>query len=168
PFDTELVARTVATMPVPVLTGVGHETDRSVADEVAHTACKTPTACAQVLVAQVRSFLDGLDDAAHRVSARARSRTAVAKRQLDHASLRVRTSVPSALTREAGRVDRHRARLHERGRRATRDAAASLHAREQSVARTAALQLERASLRIVAADATVRALDPHRVLERGS
>ena len=44
PFDTELVARAIAAMPVPVLTGVGHEVDRSVADEVAHTACKTPTA----------------------------------------------------------------------------------------------------------------------------
>ena len=33
--------------PVPVLTGLGHEIDRSVADEVAHTSFKTPTACAQ-------------------------------------------------------------------------------------------------------------------------
>ena len=41
-------------MSVPVLTGVGHEVDRSVVDEVAHTACKTPTACAQILVDQVR------------------------------------------------------------------------------------------------------------------
>ncbi|MFN8026549.1 MAG: exodeoxyribonuclease VII large subunit [Acidimicrobiia bacterium] len=38
PFDTDIVARAVAEMPVPVLTGVGHEIDRSVADEVAHTA----------------------------------------------------------------------------------------------------------------------------------
>ena len=36
--------------PVPVLTGIGHEIDTSVADEVAHTAAKTPTACAQLLV----------------------------------------------------------------------------------------------------------------------
>ena len=50
PFDTELVARAIAAMAVPVITGVGHETDRSVADEVAYTACKTPTACAQLLV----------------------------------------------------------------------------------------------------------------------
>ena len=45
-FDTEVIARAIARSPVPVLTGLGHEIDRSVADEVAHTALKTPTACA--------------------------------------------------------------------------------------------------------------------------
>jgi exodeoxyribonuclease VII large subunit len=52
-FDTDLVARAIAGMPVPVITGVGHETDRSVADDVAYRACKTPTACAQLLTARV-------------------------------------------------------------------------------------------------------------------
>ena len=36
-FDDERIARAIATCPVPVLTGIGHEVDRSVADEVAHT-----------------------------------------------------------------------------------------------------------------------------------
>ena len=40
---------------VPVFTGLGHEVDRSVADEVAHTAFKTPTACAAALVDAVRA-----------------------------------------------------------------------------------------------------------------
>ena len=36
-FDAEPIARAIAAAPVPVLTGLGHEIDRSVADEVAHT-----------------------------------------------------------------------------------------------------------------------------------
>ena len=36
-FDAERIARAIASSPVPVLTGLGHEVDRSVADEVAHT-----------------------------------------------------------------------------------------------------------------------------------
>ena len=52
-FDSELVARAIAGSPVPVLTGLGHEIDRSVADEVAHTALKTPTACAGALIERV-------------------------------------------------------------------------------------------------------------------
>ena len=39
-------ARAIAGLGVPVVTGIGHETDRSVADEVAHSAHKTPTAAA--------------------------------------------------------------------------------------------------------------------------
>ena len=49
-FDHELVARTIATSSIPVFTGIGHEIDTSVADVVAHTANKTPTACAEALI----------------------------------------------------------------------------------------------------------------------
>ena len=45
-FDDEAHRPRHRPSPVPVLTGLGHEVDRSVADEVAHTAYKTPTACA--------------------------------------------------------------------------------------------------------------------------
>ncbi|MEQ1786319.1 MAG: exodeoxyribonuclease VII large subunit, partial [Acidimicrobiales bacterium] len=62
-FDDEAVARAIAACPVPVLTGVGHEVDTSVADEVAHTSAKTPTACAQLLVARVAEVAHGLDGA---------------------------------------------------------------------------------------------------------
>ena len=50
----ELIARAIAASPIPVWTGIGHEIDRTVADEVAHTAFKTPTACAGALVERVR------------------------------------------------------------------------------------------------------------------
>ncbi len=52
-FDHEAVALAIARCPLPVFTGLGHETDRSVADEVAHLALKTPTACAAALVERV-------------------------------------------------------------------------------------------------------------------
>ena len=49
-FDSEAIAVAIAASPVPVLTGLGHEIDRSIADEVAKASYKTPTACAQALV----------------------------------------------------------------------------------------------------------------------
>ena len=55
-FDSEVIARAVAGLDTPVLTGIGHDIDRSVADEVAHAAYKTPTACAQAVVADVLAF----------------------------------------------------------------------------------------------------------------
>jgi exodeoxyribonuclease VII large subunit len=53
-FDSELIARAIASSPIPVWTGIGHEIDRTVADEVAHSSYKTPTACAGALVERVR------------------------------------------------------------------------------------------------------------------
>jgi exodeoxyribonuclease VII large subunit len=52
-FDDEGLARAIASMPVPVITGIGHETDASIADAVAYRAVKTPTAAAQFLVNRV-------------------------------------------------------------------------------------------------------------------
>ena len=57
-FDHEAIATAIATSGLPVLTGLGHEIDRSVADEVAHCALKTPTACAAALVERVQGFRD--------------------------------------------------------------------------------------------------------------
>ena len=42
-LDDEALARTVATLPVPVVTGLGHATDRALVDQVAHAAADTPS-----------------------------------------------------------------------------------------------------------------------------
>lgn len=55
-FDTEEVGRAVAAMPVPVVTGIGHEIDRSVADEAAAVYQKTPSAAGEWLVSIVDDF----------------------------------------------------------------------------------------------------------------
>lgn len=56
PFDSAAVAHAVASRSVPVLTGIGHEIDRSVADVVAALARNTPTACAGAIVEHARRF----------------------------------------------------------------------------------------------------------------
>ncbi len=58
--------------PLPVLTGIGHEIDRSVADEVAQRAFKTPTAVAQFLVQRVEDWLARLEQRAEGGAARGR------------------------------------------------------------------------------------------------
>ena len=60
-FDNEALARTIAESPIPVITGIGHEIDTSVADVVAHTSLKTPTAVAAALVASVVQFVEHVE-----------------------------------------------------------------------------------------------------------
>ena len=52
-FDSRRIAEAIARAPVPVLTGLGHEIDQSIADMMAHTALKTPTKVAEFLVERV-------------------------------------------------------------------------------------------------------------------
>lgn len=49
-FDSYDLARRVATFPIPVIVGIGHERDRNVLDEIACVRCKTPTAVGAFLV----------------------------------------------------------------------------------------------------------------------
>ena len=53
-FDSRGIAEAIADSPVPVLTGLGHQIDLSIADRAAHTALKTPTQAAEYLVQRVR------------------------------------------------------------------------------------------------------------------
>jgi exodeoxyribonuclease VII large subunit len=60
-FDSYPLGRMVAGFPLPVLTGIGHHKDESVVDYVAYRALKTPTAVADFLVEQVRTFEEMLE-----------------------------------------------------------------------------------------------------------
>ena len=68
-FDQQALCEAIARCPVPVVTGIGHEIDRSLADEVAHTSCKTPTAVAELLVGRVRAADDRMRQAAAALAA---------------------------------------------------------------------------------------------------
>ena len=57
-FDSESLARAIANSSIPIFTGIGHEIDQSIADVVAHTSYKTPTACAVGLVETVNEFIE--------------------------------------------------------------------------------------------------------------
>jgi exodeoxyribonuclease VII large subunit len=63
----ESVARAIATSTLPVFTGIGHEIDSTVAQEVAHSGHKTPTACAAAVVNQVRAAADMMEQSWTRV-----------------------------------------------------------------------------------------------------
>ena len=59
-FDRLELARDIAKMNIPVLTGIGHDTDQSVADLVSHKSFKTPTAVAAFLIDRSLQFETGI------------------------------------------------------------------------------------------------------------
>ena len=109
-FDDEVVGRAIATASVPVLTGVGHEIDTTVADAVAHRACKTPTACAAELVAHTRRAVDRLDAVTAELGRLAPAGLGRADDRLDAASARLARL-------GTGHLERARRVLDGRGRR---------------------------------------------------
>ena len=98
-FDDEGVARAVATAPIPVVTGVGHEVDTTVADKVAAMAFKTPTACASGLVAMVTGFVATLDRLGARIAATAEGRIGRHRSLLGGRTQRIALAVSTLLRR---------------------------------------------------------------------
>lgn len=61
-FDNYNIGHAIATMPLPVLTGIGHEIDLSVADLMAYQSLKTPTAVADFIVERALHFESEIED----------------------------------------------------------------------------------------------------------
>ncbi len=61
-FDDYALALAIAKSQIPVITGIGHERDETIADMVAHTKMKTPTAVAEFILSGFREFEEKLHD----------------------------------------------------------------------------------------------------------
>lgn len=165
-FNDEQLARTIVRSPVPVVSGVGHETDFTIADFVADLRAPTPTAAAE-LAAQPRAMwlaaleqlegrladagarlLDRHAERLDRVAARlGRPSSLLARQQqrLAQQGQRMGFVVRAALERERSRLDR---------------AGVALPASVQARGQRSRERLERAALRL-------DLLDPRLVLQRG-
>ena len=189
-FCDETLCRTVALLRVPVISAVGHESDRTLLDDVAAVCCSTPThAVEEAVRVDCRLERARLSAAAGTLSLRGRATVVGRARQL---------AAFSRAPRE--HLRRHRARLHQEakelravsGRRLAerrayqsriaatvvarkRAGAIVMTERERERTRAAAERLERAARLLVTrrdaalrAHATaLRAADPDRTLERG-
>jgi len=166
-FDTEEVARAIALAPFPVWSGVGHTGDRSVADEVVHSAWITPTACGEAVVARVASYWD---DVARRLGVLA----GLARARLDATANVLRGRERAIATATRHQLDRHGAQLASRRVAVVRGTRGRLE-REQAQGTERARALRAAAWRSItglAGEVThqgqmLRAYDPRRQFERG-
>jgi exodeoxyribonuclease VII large subunit len=67
-FNEERVARAIAASPVPIISGVGHETDFTIADFVADMRAPTPSAAAEIVVRRKDEFCDNIDRLSDRLT----------------------------------------------------------------------------------------------------
>lgn len=88
-FNDESVARALAVFPVPVVCGVGHETDFTLADFVADVRAPTPTAAAELVALPTQDWLRRLDTLASRLDRRWQQQQAHRSQQVDYAARRL-------------------------------------------------------------------------------
>lgn len=155
PFNDEFLARMIVKCPVPVVTGIGHEPDTSIADMVADVRASTPTAAAEA-VSPARENLEALLDARRssldtcvqralegsaaqvgRFAGRpvfcdSNALLAASSQGVDLCADRLARALPASLDRDRAQVDRLRERLGSALPKAlTLDAAAVRRQRER-------------------------------------
>lgn len=143
-FNEEAVARAIAGSAIPVVSGVGHETDFSIADFVADLRAPTPTAAAVAVSPDREALAAELDRTWRRLTRDARRAVEYRAQRLDAVARRLLTPTE--------RLARNRERLAQLARRLSRDAHVALERRQSRLA----------SLRTALAH-----LDPTQVLSRG-
>ena len=125
-FDAEPVARAIAASTVPVLTGLGHEIDRAVADEVARLALKTPTAVAAWLIERARAHQAAVEARWAAITSRADEHLARHNANLVARAHRLAARTAAVVGRADERLAGDVRRLGRRGRVATAIADARL------------------------------------------
>ncbi|RIX85202.1 exodeoxyribonuclease VII large subunit [Acidovorax cavernicola] len=165
-FNDETLARTIVQSPVPVISGVGHETDFTIADFCADLRAPTPTAAAELVSAPRDLWLGALDLLDERLGDALGGRLDVLGQRLDQAASRL--GRPSGLVaRQQLRLAHHAQRLHyavlsrrERLAQVPQAIAADFPLKFSRALAQRRERLERVALRL-------QLLDPTLVLQRG-
>ena len=143
-FNEECVARAIVASRLPVISGVGHETDFTIADFAADHRAATPTAAAEMAAPERQQLLAHLARQQQRLQQLTRRRLADRQQTLDW--------LRSRLLHPAERIRRQRQAVGELARR--------LHQAGQ-------WQGTRRQMKLNALAASLKQLDPHAVLARG-
>jgi exodeoxyribonuclease VII large subunit len=190
-FNSEQVARAIASSSLPVVSAIGHETDFTIADFVADLRAPTPSAAAELVTAAQHNIAEHIATQSHRLDRAMRLRLLQAQQSLaalrvdraesrvttllhrsaqhlDDLSFRLESAVTVAMRSRSTRVDLLTAACLRHDPRQsiahTRTRLVELHTRlERSFDRT----LKRATFRLGSLDARLRTLSPLSVLDRG-
>ena len=186
-FNEEVVARAIRASRLPVIAGIGHETDFTIADFAADLRAPTPTAAAEMLSPDRDALLARLQQLQQRIARQTARTLAERAQQLDwlaarltHPAERLRQS-RNAVIQSGGRLERALAtRLaaagHGLGTLAQRlkgarprpvDAGENLRHLQFRLGGGAHAQISHAAGKLEALAAGLRQLDPHAVLDRG-
>ena len=190
-FNDEGVARTIAGSRLPVISAVGHETDFTIADFVADLRAPTPSAAAELVIESKHQLAEHLAHLHQRLARATRYRLLMAKSQLDRlAQHGAFARIQDVIARRAQRLDEliyrmgaaHQRLLHDYRRRLEIAAArvrhfdfrrslaatrAKLESGSDALARTMRALLAQHRARLNQSAATLEALSPVKILDRG-
>lgn len=166
-FDNYDLARRVATFPLPVIVGIGHERDITVLDYVAGIRVKTPTAAAEHIILQAANALAHIGDLSNQVVSIARDYIARAKEQLSYYAGNLPIMAQRIIDTNTLRLQNFIQNIPLHVQRRIEGENAQL-ARQKDAIKNAAAQVKmKETMRLEALGDKIELLSPRKVMARG-
>lgn len=166
-FDEYELARRVATFPLPVVVGIGHERDRTVLDEIAHTRMKTPTAVATFFIDKVREAYVAVGQRVQWITRYAEERVIGERRHLDSLEALIPAVAQARLVAANARLEREMTRIPV----LVESRIAAANARIDSVGKLLGVSadnvIKRAVAKLDSLSSLIGVLSPQNTLRRG-
>lgn len=166
-FDDYGVASSVATSRLPVITGIGHERDESVADMVANLRLKTPTAVANFIIDKSKAFEKELNQHAERLSKLADRAIASEKELFTQMTRQFYYRVRSYIDTQQQELHFAGRTLHAHAKRLLRGHERDLDELTKALKKQSHRFLENKERELGNIDQYIRYSDPQRLLQKG-
>ncbi|HKS24643.1 MAG TPA: exodeoxyribonuclease VII large subunit [Thermoanaerobaculia bacterium] len=167
PFNEEIVARAIAACAIPTISGIGHETDFTIADLVADLRAPTPSAAAEIVIRAKSEICTLVEHHVRRVRHVVESRVRNVRHELRHLTSSDRLGLlPRRIAARRERLNRNRVSLYRIVEARARALRLRLAAAERPLAQVST-RVARDRHRFDAVVATLSAVSPLSVLSRG-
>lgn len=166
-FDGYNLARDIALFPLPVITGIGHQRDKAVADYVAYQSLKTPTAVAEFLINRARDFELKIEESSKIIERRARDILEIEEALLNNWFNRFIHLVRESTKEEEGKLLRLEDRWATFSSLLIREEKKKIDNLWSKMCQETKNLIKDQELKLANQIRTVRILDPTNVLKRG-
>lgn len=166
-FDEYRLGAAIANFPLPVFTGIGHERDETVADLVAHTRLKTPTAVAEFLLSGFREFEENLIMMLQRLDRSTRQQLREEENKIHQYALRAKSLSKNRISLEIEKIKNRANRIETASKNQVKIQEYNLNTLEKSLKRSLNAFLMKQNEKLASQEKLLRQLDPGSIMKRG-